>query len=53
MMRSNATYFLEAEQLELGSEGDEVSKEGVEVTFAAQVDEVRELRVVDVREYPQ
>lgn len=53
MMAEDVTYLLEAEELELGTKGDEVRKEGVEVTFAAEVDEVGKLRMVNVRKDPE
>lgn len=43
-----AAEVCKAKEVELGAKGDEVGEEAVEVALAAQVDQVRELSVVDV-----
>lgn len=45
----HTTHLLKIKQLKLCAESDKVSKEGIEMAFAAQVNQVRELSVVDVR----
>lgn len=46
---SRVLEFLEGEKLKFCSKGDEVCKEGVEMSLTAQVYEVRKLSVEDVR----
>lgn len=48
ILLSCPTHLLEVEEFKLGSKGHEMGKEGVEVAFAAEVDQVGELGMVDV-----